>query len=159
MKRIIWILFLTLLLNGCVQNPGDLIREEIKKYDVIKPKISLGDAKSKVVGIINGYHKGFHESFRRDSESYIKENGVVVDIHYALTNFYYDGLITDDEYTPYIFNNNKLVGIGWSLIGGPKTQGQTKQKTIVMPTYETAPAPLFVPSPYVGTRQGRFGAY
>ena len=35
-----------------------------------------------------------------------------------------DGLTTDDEFTPYIFNNGKLVGIGWHLIGGPKTQGQ-----------------------------------
>jgi hypothetical protein len=153
MKKIIWISLLAFLLNGCVQvqNPEVLIREEIKKYDVIKSEISLGDTKNKVVGLINNYHKSFHESFRRDSESYIKENGVVVDIHYALTNHYRDGLISDDEYTPYIFNNNKLVGIGWSLIGGPKTQGQIKRQTIVMPTYGPVPvapvlAPIYIPS-------------
>ena len=35
-----------------------------------------------------------------------------------------DGLTTDDEFTPYIFNNGKLVGIGWQVLGGPKSQGQ-----------------------------------
>jgi|SaaInlStandDraft_6_1057023.scaffolds.fasta_scaffold110938_2 hypothetical protein len=145
MKKTIWISLLILLLTGCVQDPADLIRKEIKKYDAVKPEISLGDEKNKVIEMISDYHKGFHESFRRDSESYIKENGVVVDIHYALTNYYRDGLITDDEYTPYIFHNGKLVGIGWSLIGGPKTQGQVKNSTVVTTTIDTTPLQVYQP--------------
>ena len=38
-----------------------------------------------------------------------------------------DGLTTDDEFTPYIFTNGILTGIGWTVLGGPKTQGQVPQ--------------------------------
>jgi len=30
-----------------------------------------------------------------------------------------DGLTTDDELTPYIFNDERLVGIEWQVLGGP----------------------------------------
>jgi hypothetical protein len=48
-----------------------------------------------------------------------------------------DGLTTDDEFTPYIFNDGRLVGIGWQVLGGPKTQGQATSDTYIQNTNTT----------------------
>ncbi|MCH2386777.1 MAG: hypothetical protein MK240_01115 [Opitutales bacterium] len=34
-----------------------------------------------------------------------------------------DHLTTDDEFTPYIFTDSVLTGIGWAVLGGPKSRG------------------------------------
>jgi hypothetical protein len=31
--------------------------------------------------------------------------------------------MTDDEFTPYVFADNTLVAIGWTVLGGPITSG------------------------------------
>jgi hypothetical protein len=47
------------------------------------------------------------------------------------------GFVTDDEFTPYIFNDGKLVAVGWQTLGGIKSQGQARSNntntTIVNP--------------------------
>jgi len=35
-----------------------------------------------------------------------------------------DGMKTDDEFTPYLFIDGRLVGVGWAIVGGPRTKGQ-----------------------------------
>ncbi len=47
---------------------------------------------------------------------------VLVEIYYMRTGWVSDGITTDDEFTPFIFNNGQLVGIGWASLGGPKSQ-------------------------------------
>ncbi len=42
------------------------------------------------------------------------------------------GFVTDDEFTPYIFNDGKLVAVGWQTLGGIKSQGQAKDVTTVI---------------------------
>jgi len=51
---------------------------------------------------------------------------VLVEIYFMRSGWQPDGLTTDDEFTPYIFHDGKLVGIGWSMIGGSKSQGQAQ---------------------------------
>jgi len=47
-----------------------------------------------------------------------------------------DGLTTDDEFTPYIFNDERLVRIGWQVLGGPKALGQATSDTYIQHTQQ-----------------------
>ena len=81
--------------------------------------------------------------FRKPAEKYIKKD-VIVEIYFVMSNHQYDGIKTDDEFTPYVFNNGKLVGIGWTILGGPSTQAQAKPVTNVNTnvTVESPPPPI-----------------
>ena len=57
---------------------------------------------------------------RRSSEAY-QRNGLVYEIVYLRSNFYLDDAATDDEYTPYLFQDKTLIGYGWAAVGGKKT--------------------------------------
>ena len=71
--------------------------------------------------------KGLPRSVRKSPEKYIK-NGVTVEIHFIRSSRQPDNRTTDDEFVPYLFNDGKLVGIGWILLGGPTTRGQKTPK-------------------------------
>ena len=55
-----------------------------------------------------------HKSLVNDDRYYV---------HYHRTGWTSDGLLTDDELTPYVFKNDVLVSIGWQALGGVKTTG------------------------------------
>ena len=67
----------------------------------------------------------------RPSEAFIKD-GKKVEILYYRSAWTSDGLMTDDEYTPtpYVFENGRLVAIGWTTLGGPKNVAQRDQRSI-----------------------------
>lgn len=118
----LFLLSLVLSLSGCAAYNID---SAISKYDKIENTINLGDSKDKVVLILEPIQSEISSSYRKRSEKYQKD-GVLVEIYYARTRRQADDLTTDDEFTPFVFNDNVLVAIGWSSIGGPKTQGQAK---------------------------------
>ena len=60
------------------------------------------------------------KSARKNSDKYLKD-GVKVEIYNMRSARQPDGLTTDDEFAPYIFNDGGLVGIGWQMLGGPKS--------------------------------------
>jgi len=55
----------------------------------------------------------------------------LIEIYFMRSGRQPDGLRTDDEFTPYVFNDGKLVGVGWQVLGGAKSQGQTSPVTNV----------------------------
>ena len=59
----------------------------------------------------------------KQPDRYVKD-GVNVEIIYFRSGWQPDGLVTDDEFTPYLFNDGKLVAIGWAILGGAKSRGQ-----------------------------------
>jgi hypothetical protein len=131
-----WIFFILLVvapLYGCT---GLMIDSSINAYDAVATQVQLGDQKEKVLAILLPAQKNLSKSASKRPDQYIKD-GVRVEIYYMRSSRQPDGLTTDDEFTPYIFNDSVLVGIGWAAIGGPKTQGQTtpnvnvQQKVIV----------------------------
>jgi hypothetical protein len=63
-----------------------------------------------------------------------KKDGTLVEILYFRSGWQPDGLTTDDEFTPYLFNDGELVAVGWAILGGPKTQGQAPPETNVHTT-------------------------
>ncbi len=120
-------LLAALVFTGCV---GMQIDSAISKYDAVADQVELGDNKDKVLTILLPTQKDLDNSIRKRPEKYIKE-GVKVEIYYMRSARQPDGLTTDDEFVPYLFNDGKLVGVGWQVLGGPKTQGQATSDTYI----------------------------
>ena len=71
-----------------------------------------------------------HGSHRR-SPDVCRRNGMVYEVVYVRTGFAYpytDGVNTDDEYTPYLFQDDTLIGYGWAAVGGKKTDSATRRR-------------------------------
>jgi hypothetical protein len=123
-------LFFTLIFFGCA-SPYQLTVDD---YMAAYPRISLGQPKQEVIGILKPSQKRLSNSEIKQSDMYKKE-GVLVEILYFRSGWNSDGLTTDDEFTPYVFNDGKLVAVGWQTIGGAKSQGQasdTHSTTVVV---------------------------
>jgi len=108
-------------LSGCANVAA--INDSISGYAKVSNQISLGDSKSKVLAILEPIQAGIEADSKKPSESFIK-GGVNHFIYYARSGRVPDGLVTDDEFTPYSFENDSLVAIGWTYLGGTKTQGK-----------------------------------
>lgn len=127
MEKLATAFLIAALLSGCV---GMQIDSAISEYEAVASQVELGDSKDKVLSILEPTQEGVPKNARKNSEKYIKEN-VRVEIYYMRSARQSDGLTTDDEFVPYLFNDGKLVGIGWQVLGGPKTQGQATSDTYI----------------------------
>lgn len=127
MKKNVVTFLIALLLSGCA---GIQIDSAISKYDAVAGQVDLGYSKDRVLAILEPSQTGLPKFARKSPEKYIKE-GVKIEIYYMRSARQSDGLTTDDEFVPYVFNNEKLVGIGWQVLGGPKTQGQATSDTYI----------------------------
>ena len=107
------------------------IDRAISKYQAVADQIELGDSIDQVLAILKPTQKGLPKSARKRPEKYIR-NGVRVEIHFMRVSRQPDGRTTDDEFVPYLFNDGRLVGIGWLLLGGPTTQGQKTPRTNIV---------------------------
>ena len=125
--KILLALLALLTVSTCVgDQTGVQIDSGIAKYNAVADRVQLGDSKNKVLGILNPTQEGIPQINRKNPDKYIKSN-VLVEIYYFRTGRQPDGLTTDDEFTPYLFNDGKLVAIGWQVLGGPKSVGQVIQ--------------------------------
>ncbi len=105
---------------------GFQIDSGIAKYNAVADRVQLGDSRNKVLSILNPTQKEMPQNSKKNPDKYIKNN-VLVEIYYFRTGRQPDNLTTDDEFTPYLFNDGKLVAIGWQVLGGPKSVGQVIQ--------------------------------
>jgi hypothetical protein len=119
MKSNIVVICMMLSLIGCASKWELTINDYMEAAD----KVNLGDSKEKVLSLLQPTQKRLDTIEIKQSDKYMKD-GVLVEIIYFRSGWQSDGLITDDEFTPYVFNDGKLVAIGWQYIGGPKSQGQ-----------------------------------
>lgn len=106
------------------------IDRAITGFEVAATKVQLGDAKDKVLAILEPTQSALAASQRKRYEEYDKDK-VRVEVYYFRSSQQPDGITTDDEFTPYIFHDGKLVAIGWTTLGGPKTQAQPIPRPIV----------------------------
>lgn len=111
------------LVTGCGVMEATRIDEAITEHQSVANRIHLGDDKDHVLAVLNPIQERLLAKERKAPESYLKD-GATVEIYFARSARQPDGLTTDDEFTPYVFTNGKLTAIGWSTLGGPKTQGQ-----------------------------------
>ena len=147
MKKITFTLISLLtatLLMGCVTHH---LKNAIEQYDAVENQIKIGDPKKEVLAILLPTQQSVPRKFQKKPDKYLKD-GVNVEIYYMLTLIQRDGLTTDDEFTPYLFNNDVLVGIGWDVLGGPKTHGQTRNvtniKTVIPKPVRPVPIPPII---------------
>ena len=95
------------------------------RYEEAAKQVDLGDSKDKVVELLGPTQRTLSQRQRKQPDRFMKD-GVLVEVLYFRSGWQSDGLTTDDEFTPYVFNDGKLVGIGWQILGGPRTQGQAR---------------------------------
>ena len=111
------VLVLPGLFCGC-SNP---VGKAISHYHAVAPQVQLGMSKENVLKILEPTQQDLSLRQTRGSEQYMQD-GAHVEIHFFRSHANYDKILTDDEFTPYIFHDGKLQGIGWTAIGGPRTQ-------------------------------------
>lgn len=115
-------IFFTLSLVGCaIFYPTE--QRVVDNCILVAQQVTLGMDKQRVKQILDPSQKGLMAAQSKLVEQYIDEE-ILVEILYFRSSFQRDGILTDDEFTPYIFNNGVLVAIGWTTLGGPKTQAQ-----------------------------------
>lgn len=127
MKLALVALSLLLTLSGCVQYLDPVyqkIDSTLGKYKAVHNQVELGDSKEQVLGLLLPTQSELTSDLTKSADKFIRD-GVRVEVHYMRSGWVQDGRSTDDEFTPYIFENGKLVAIGWQPLGGPKILSQT----------------------------------
>ncbi len=114
--RVLKNLLLFLIVAGCYADTA------IIEYNQKKHMVELGDTIGKALPILEKMHNTVPSSWLRPADQYY-EGGKNYYIHYQRTGHTEDGIMTDDEFTPYIFADSKLVSIGWAVLGGPRSYG------------------------------------
>jgi hypothetical protein len=109
-------LAILIILSGCYADTA------IIEYSQKKHMVELGDTINKALPILENMHRTVPANWLRSADQYY-EGGKNYYIHYQRTGHTEDGVMTDDEFTPYVFADNKLVSIGWAVLGGPRSYG------------------------------------
>ena len=116
MYKKVFLLFASSLLTGCAML---VIDPAIEKYGAVADQVELGDSKEKVLSLLLPTQEDLPKLYAKNPEKYINKEGVKVEIYFMRSQRQPDGFTTDDEFVPYLFNDGKLVGIGWLMLGGP----------------------------------------
>lgn len=112
-----------MVLGGCANHQS--ITAAISAYEQQAVNIALGQSKEQVLGLLQPTQMHLRSQSIKAVETYI-ENDRLKEIVFFRSRSFADGIITDDEFTPYVFEDGVLVAIGWTAIGGPKTQAQSR---------------------------------
>lgn len=88
-------------------------QEQVNSYNSSKNKVNLGMSMNQTLTIL---------PYPEKTDSYLHD-GKIRDIVYIRSGWISDSKLTDDELTPYIFEDKILIGIGWAMLGGAKTTG------------------------------------
>ncbi|MCI0498394.1 MAG: hypothetical protein L0Y36_01755 [Planctomycetales bacterium] len=116
-KRVLVIVFLgAAVLSGCSN-----VSSSISAYHAAAPQVQLGMSKEQVLAILEPTQNELSLSQRRAPEQYTLD-GKHVEIRFFRSYCSHNEVRSDDEFTPYVFHNGILQSIGWTAIGGPKTQ-------------------------------------
>ena len=119
--KLVSTLLFAILFTGCGAVHELQVKSATSSYFEVAQKVDLGDSKDSVLNLLLPTQKGLSATLTKSSEKYVNDD-VLVEIYYMRTGWVSDGITTDDEFTPFIFNNGQLVGIGWASLGGPKSQ-------------------------------------
>ena len=118
MRKLLAIIVLGLLLQGCAEGPY----LALNTYDQQKHTVRLGDSINTALPALKSMQSSLTPIWLRPAEQYLK-GGSRFYIHFQRTGWIEDHVLTDDEFTPYVFANDKLVAIGWTVLGGARTSG------------------------------------
>ena len=123
MRKILSLIFVSIFLYGCETTGTSYnyqgVQNSLLNSQQAQTQISLGASRSDVVSRLSYIESSLPPNWKRPPEQYIKD-GKTIYIHYQRTGHVPDNRNTDDEFTPYVFENEKLIAIGWNHLGGPK---------------------------------------
>ncbi|MDG1950496.1 MAG: hypothetical protein P8J32_06825 [bacterium] len=108
-----FLLFSLIALNGCSSAAP-------RAYDDAVQNVYVGMDKREFDIAMREVHDKTRRKHRRRSEAY-QRNGMLYEIVYVRSSNVSDDANTDDEYTPYLFQDGTLIGYGWTAVGGKKT--------------------------------------
>ena len=108
------------VLCGCTN-----VSSSISAYHAAAPQIQLGMARDQVRAILEPTQSKLSLSQRRSPEQYTLD-GKHVEIYFYRSYSSYNEVRSDDEFTPYVFHDGILQSIGWTALGGPKTQSMPR---------------------------------
>ncbi|MGL4853664.1 MAG: DUF3192 domain-containing protein [Lentisphaeria bacterium] len=123
MKNFFLMIFFLLICCSCISP----IEQDINLYLVAAKNVKLGQSKDYVLQNFSSLNQSLAILDQKQPEKFTK-NGKLVEIYYFRSGWQDDGITTDDEFTPYIFENDILTAIGWTTLGGPKTQGKARPR-------------------------------
>ena len=151
--KILIIVISTFVLSCGLHVNLKVLRTSIAEHKKVSNQIELGDTKEKVLSILEPIQEPLkpYPYFIKPPEKYIKDN-LLVEIFYMHADGVAEGgPKTDDRFIPYVFNDGKLVGIGWAILGGPKSTTQPTPTTTVIQGDDwkytpPPPVPLYIPN-------------
>lgn len=116
MKKLVYLLGLVMLVSGCATL--DSIRTENRQNLL---KLSIGMSKQEVMNIMGGkstHDYGANTTINNPYRSEILQGkDKTFEVWYYYTDMKkWDDAITDDELTPLVFDNGKLIGWGQSFL-------------------------------------------
>ncbi|HZT07813.1 MAG TPA: hypothetical protein VFC51_12335, partial [Chloroflexota bacterium] len=94
--------------------------------------------------ILGPSQAGLSADLKRPPEKFVNTEGKPVEIYYFRSGWVADGRLTDDELTPYVFIEDKLVAVGWTGIGGPQTHGEVPPPPPQTNVFVTTPPPVII---------------
>ncbi len=115
-----------ILLAGC------WTPQSIARYYEIAPLISLGDSRDTVLQMLKPTEREWDPTIKRRQPEQYSSGGKAIYVYYARSAVFNDGITTDDEFTPYVFEDDELVAIGWEYLGGPKTRAEAFNTTVTV---------------------------
>ena len=104
-----------LFLTSCVSNSS-----APRAFEDAVTNVYIGMSKTEFESVMREVNEKTKRRLKRRSEAY-KRNGSLYEISYIRSGWVSDGASTDDEYTPYLFQDGTLIGYGWTAVGGKKT--------------------------------------
>ena len=116
MNKAIIAVIATMLMAGCVAWQIDGADGD---YESAADQVNIGDSRDEVLAILLPTQK--NPPVRTTNQT---EGQATVETYYMRSGSQAEDLTTDEEITPYTVRNGELVGIGWSTLGKPKSQGR-----------------------------------
>lgn len=130
------VLVIPALLEGCVIGAAAIgakvysdhetrksLGRSVEAYEEAAQEVRIGDRKEAVLARLEPSQRHLKDKLRREPHRY-ERDGSEIEIYYFRSDWLEDGLITDDEFTPYIFKDGRLIHIGWRTLTGPRTWGR-----------------------------------
>ncbi len=101
------------MLTGCLAD--DRYARTVDDYALAAHGVDLGMTPAQVANILQPTQDRLEQHARRSPEQYIS-NGQELRIEYYRSGWQAEGRLTDDEYTPYLFKNGRLIAYGWQAL-------------------------------------------
>lgn len=134
-----YILVSLLSLSGCATLGA---MDAVSNYQSLASQVSIGDSKEKALKILLPGQDNIGK-YKRAPEMFAVENDGggkrLIEIYYLLSSVpEHFGVVTDEDYTPYVFKDGVLSSIGWTALGGPKST-RAQVKTEMMKAWASKP--------------------